>query len=114
MNSVQLTDLRLVVVSALLRTYNLQLKASLDVQRLQLRIHQEGIIEVRHFAPPPSEHRKQPRRERLVPFHCQARPVSNNQRKLVRADVSGQRNGMESPSAHRRITEQRINRNMPL
>src|SRR5882724_9118976 len=82
---------------------------SLDVQRLQLRIHQERIVELRHLAPAFSENRQQPCRKRLVPLKRQAGHVSDNQRKLIRSDVAGHRNGVQSRAAHRRITQQRIN-----
>src|SRR6267154_4713888 len=64
---------------------------SLDVQRLQLRIHQERIVELRHLAPAFSENRQQPCRKRLVPLERQASHIADNQRKLIRSDVAGQR-----------------------
>ena len=42
---------------------------SLRVQRLQLGIHKERIIELRHFTPTLAEDRKEARRKRLVPLH---------------------------------------------
>src|SRR3981189_3319672 len=92
-----------------LKTYNQQLKTLLDVQRLQLRIHQERIIKLRHLAPAFAKNREQSRGKRFVPLERQAGHVSNNQRKLIRSDVAGQRNRVQSRAAHRRITQKRIN-----
>jgi len=61
---------------------------SLDIQRLQLRIHQEWVIKLRHLAPALAENGQQPRRQRLMPFVRQAGHISNNQRKLLRGNVA--------------------------
>src|SRR5467141_4879696 len=89
------------------RTKNL-----LQVQRLQLRIHQERIVKLRHFAPALAKNGQQPRRKWLAPLERQARHVSDDQRKLLRADVAREWNSVQAGAAYRRITEQRINGNV--
>src|SRR5438445_8647825 len=65
---------------------------SLRVERLQLGIHKERIIELRHFTPTLAEDRKEARRKRLVPFHRQTGHVADNQRQVFRANVARERN----------------------
>ena len=65
------SSVKAILLLFLHKTYNLQLKTetSLRVQRLQLGIHQERIIELRHFTPALAQNRKEARRKRFVPFH---------------------------------------------
>src|SRR6267378_5775188 len=86
---------------------------SLLIQRLYLRIHQKRVVELRHFPPAFTKNRQQPRGERFVPLERQAGHVSDDEREFFRTYVAGQGNSVEARAAHRRITEQRINRNMP-
>ena len=65
------SSVKAILLLFLHKTYNLQLRTetSLHVQRLQLGIHKERIIELRHFTPALAENRKEARRKRFVPFH---------------------------------------------
>ena len=65
------SSVKAILLLFLHKTYNLQLKTetSLRVHRLQLGIHQERIIELRHFTPALAQNRKEARRKRFVPFH---------------------------------------------
>src|SRR5437879_1240202 len=65
------SSVKAILLLFLHKTYNLQLRTetSLHVQRLQLGIHKERIIELRHFAPALAQDRKEARRKRFVPFH---------------------------------------------
>ena len=54
-------------------------EVSLHIQRLQLGVHEKWIIELRHFAPAFAKNWQQPRGKWFVPFHGQARHVSDDQ-----------------------------------
>src|SRR6266699_1560117 len=83
---------------------------SLPIQRLQLSIHEERVIELGHLPPALSQNRKEPRGKRFVPFHRQGGHVAENKRKLLHADVAGERNSVQARAAHRGIAQQRIQR----
>src|SRR5256885_2684626 len=84
-------------------------ESSIAVERLQLGIYQERIVELRHFAPAFAKNREQSCRKWFVPLECQAGHVADDEGKLLGADVPGERNGVQARATHRRITEQGVN-----
>src|SRR5580658_9863512 len=96
------------------RTIIIQMSKSHDCNhcaswlRLNLRVHQKGIVELGHLAGLLSGHRLQTRRQRFVPFHRKAGDVAQDALQLLRGHIATHRNSVESRAADRRVRKQRI------
>src|SRR5277367_6229022 len=80
-----------------------KLERSRFAERLNRCVHKKLTVQLGPVPRTLALHGKQARREWLVPLHGEARHIPDDERKLLRADISGQRYGIKTSAAHRAV-----------